>query len=119
MSIKHAINKIDDDILYELILASFHALNDINTLMRVSEESEIPFDRLAALSSLAVDLVSGKKSPKITTNEELSGLEREISQACCLDAVPALSENFNECTDASANEEDNDIFDNVNSSLTK
>ncbi len=71
--IKDDISEVDNSLLKDLFYVSQMALNDLDTLKRVSVETGMTEQRIEALIPVAIDL-SMDQRPDITTEDDLQKL---------------------------------------------
>lgn len=87
--LKNFVTAVDDSVLKDLFYAAQFALNDLDTVKRVSVETELSEERIIALTAIAIEL-SLEQKPEMTTEadvakevKKLTALKKEFEGVEC------------------------------------
>lgn len=85
---RRVINAVDDDVLQDLLAATQSALNDVEVVQMVADETGMPKEKILALLVMALQITdSNGEAPELTTSAQIDAYAAEIAnelKACAI-----------------------------------
>lgn len=77
---RRVINAIDDDVLQDLLTAAQSALNDVEVVEMVADETGMPKEKILALLAMTLQITDSiGKAPELTTSAQIEAYSAEIA----------------------------------------